>query len=83
MCLLGVCFVAEDPEERNTFGRSSKKQYRSYHSQSFRIATSQDEGANRLKDEMTNKSMIFCVMIVIDCLGYKCNFTQAAPCAYK
>ena len=22
--LLGVCFVAEDPEERNTFGRSSQ-----------------------------------------------------------
>jgi hypothetical protein len=65
--LLGVCFVAEDPEERNTFGRSSKKQYRSYHSQSFGIATSQDEGANRLKDEMTSRSMIFCVMIVIDC----------------
>jgi hypothetical protein len=29
---LGVCFVAEDPEERNTFGRSSQKQCRSYHS---------------------------------------------------
>jgi hypothetical protein len=28
---LGVCFVAEDPEERNTFGRSSQKQCRSYH----------------------------------------------------
>jgi hypothetical protein len=65
--LLGVCFVAEDPEERNTFGRSSKKQYQSYHSRSFGIVTSQDEGANRLKDEMTSRSMIFCVMIVIDC----------------
>jgi hypothetical protein len=29
--LLGVCFVAEDPVERNTFGRSSQKQCRSYH----------------------------------------------------
>jgi hypothetical protein len=29
--LLGVCFVAEDPEERNTFGRFSQKQCRSYH----------------------------------------------------
>jgi hypothetical protein len=27
--LLGVCFVAKDPEERNTFGRSSQKQCRS------------------------------------------------------
>jgi hypothetical protein len=29
--LLGVCFIAEDPVRRNTFGRSSQKQYRSYH----------------------------------------------------
>ena len=29
--LLGVCFVAKDPEERNTFGRSSQKQCQSYH----------------------------------------------------
>ena len=29
--LLGVCFVAEDPVRRNTFGRSSQKQCRSYH----------------------------------------------------
>jgi hypothetical protein len=29
--LLGVCFVAEDPEERNTFSGSSQKQCRSYH----------------------------------------------------
>jgi hypothetical protein len=29
--VLGVCFVAEDPVRRNTFGRSSKKQCRSYH----------------------------------------------------
>jgi hypothetical protein len=44
---------------------------------------SQDEGVNRPKDEMTNKPMIVCVMIVIDCEGHQCNFTQAAPCAYK
>jgi hypothetical protein len=43
----------------------------------------QDEGVNRLKDEMTNKPMIVCVMIVIDRRGHKCNFTQAAPYAYK
>jgi hypothetical protein len=44
---------------------------------------SQDEGVNRLKDEMTNKPKIVCVMTVIDCKGHKCNFTQAVPCAYK
>jgi hypothetical protein len=44
---------------------------------------SQDEGVNRLKDEMTNKPMIVCVMTVIDCKGHKSNFTQAAPYAYK
>jgi hypothetical protein len=44
---------------------------------------SQDEGVNRLKDEMTNRPMIVCVMIVIDYKGHKCNFTQATPCAYK
>jgi hypothetical protein len=31
---------------------------------------SQDEGGNRLKDEMTNKPMIVCVMTVIDCKGH-------------
>jgi hypothetical protein len=44
---------------------------------------SQDEGVNRLKDEMTNKPMKVCVMTVTDYKGHKCNFTQAAPCAYK
>jgi hypothetical protein len=44
---------------------------------------SQDEGVNRLKDEMINRPMIVCVMIVIDCKGHKCNFTQATPCVYK
>jgi hypothetical protein len=44
---------------------------------------SQDEGVNRPKDEMTNKPMIVCVMIVIDYKGHKCNFTQVVPCAYK
>jgi hypothetical protein len=29
--VLGVCFVAEDPEEKNTFSGSSQKQCRSYH----------------------------------------------------
>jgi hypothetical protein len=28
--LLGICFVAEDPKEINTFGRSSPKQRQSY-----------------------------------------------------
>jgi hypothetical protein len=29
--VLGVCFVAEDPEERNTFSRPSQKQCRNCH----------------------------------------------------
>jgi hypothetical protein len=44
---------------------------------------SQDKGVNRLKDEMTQRPMVFCVIIVVDCKGHKCNYTQAAPCAYK
>jgi hypothetical protein len=31
MLVLGVCFVVEDPEERNTFSGSSQKQCQSYH----------------------------------------------------
>ena len=23
------------------------------------------------------------VIIIVDCKGHKCNFTQVAPCAYK
>jgi hypothetical protein len=37
--LLGVCFVAEGPVRRNTFGRSTQKQPRSYHPGSFGIVT--------------------------------------------
>jgi hypothetical protein len=37
--LLGVCFVAEGPVRRNTFGRSTQKQSRSYHPGSFGIVT--------------------------------------------
>jgi hypothetical protein len=44
---------------------------------------SQDEGVNRLKVEMTQRPMVFCVIIVVNCKGHKCNYTQAAPCAYK
>jgi hypothetical protein len=36
---LGVCFVAEGPVRRNTFGRSTQKQSRSYHPGSFGIVT--------------------------------------------
>jgi hypothetical protein len=43
----------------------------------------QDEGVNRLKDEMTQRPMVFCVIIVVDCKWHKCNYIQAAPCAYK
>jgi hypothetical protein len=38
---------------------------------------------HRLKDEMTNRPMIACIMIVIICKGHECNFSQAASCAYK
>ena len=77
--LLGVCFVAEGPIRINTFGRSTQKQSRSYQSESF-VAYFQ---MHRLKDEMTNRPMIACIMIVIICKGHECNFSQVAPCAYK
>jgi hypothetical protein len=44
---------------------------------------SQDEGVNRLKDEITNLPVIACIMIVSICKGHECNFSQAASCAYK
>ena len=44
---------------------------------------SQDEGVNRLKDEMTNRPVIACIMIVSICKGHECNFSQATSCAYK
>jgi hypothetical protein len=37
--LLGVCFDAEGPVRRNTFGRSTQKQRRSYYPESFGIVT--------------------------------------------
>jgi hypothetical protein len=77
--VLGVCFVAEGPIRRNTFGRPEQEQCRSYQSGSF-VAYFQ---MHRLKDEMTNWPMITCVMIVIICRGYECKFTQATPCVYK
>jgi hypothetical protein len=76
---LGVCFVAEGPKRRNTFGRPEQEKCRSYQLGSF-VAYFQ---MHQLKDEMTNRPMITCVMIVIICKGYECKFTQAAPCAYK
>jgi hypothetical protein len=77
--LLGVCFVAEGPIRINTFGRSTQKQSQSCQSESF-VAYYQ---MYRLKDEMTNRSMIACVMIIIICKGHECNFSQAVSCAYK
>jgi hypothetical protein len=51
--LLGVCFVAEDPK-KNTFERSSQKQASKLLSIKLRHKDkSQDEGSNRLKDELT------------------------------
>jgi hypothetical protein len=37
--LLGVCFIAEGPVKTNTIGRSTQKQSRSYHLESFGIVT--------------------------------------------
>jgi transposase InsO family protein len=51
--VLGVCFVAEDPK-KNTFERSSQKQTPKLLSTKLRHKDkSQDEGSNRLKDELT------------------------------
>jgi hypothetical protein len=47
------------------------------------IDMSQDEGVNRLKDEMTNQPVVACIMNVSICKGHECNFSQAASCAYK
>jgi hypothetical protein len=77
--LLGVCFVAEGPIRRNTFGRLTQKQSRSYRSESFGSVLPDA----RLKDEMTNWPMITCIMIVIIYKGHECNFLQDASCAYK
>jgi hypothetical protein len=66
-------------KKKNTFGRLTQKQSRSYQSESF-VAYFQ---MHRLKDEMTNRPMITCTIVVIICKGHECNFSQAAPCAYK
>jgi hypothetical protein len=51
--LLGICFVAEDPK-KNTFERSSQKQAPKLLSlKLWHRDKSQDEGSNRLKDELT------------------------------
>jgi hypothetical protein len=51
--LLGVCFIAEDPK-KNTFERFSRKQAPKLLSIKLRHKDrSQDEGSNRLKDELT------------------------------
>jgi hypothetical protein len=82
--LLGVCFIAKDPVRRNTFGRSSQKAVPKLSSIKLRHSDmSQDEGVNRLKDEMTNQPVIACIMIISICKGHKCNFSQPVPCAYK
>jgi hypothetical protein len=75
--LLEVCFVAEDSIRRNTFGRLAQSQ--SYQSKGFGVHFQMQ----RLKDEMTNRPMITCIMIVNLCKGHECNFSQAASCAYK
>ena len=82
--MLGACFVTEDPVRRNTFGSFSQKVVPKLSSIKLRHSgMSQDEGVNRLKDEMTNRTVIDCIMIVSICKGHECNFSQAASCAYK
>jgi hypothetical protein len=52
--LLGVCFVAEDPKKKNTFERSYQKQAPKLLFIKLRHKDkSQDEGSNRLRDELT------------------------------
>ena len=81
--LLRVCFVAEGPVRRNTFGRSTQKQRRSYHLGSFDIMTRlETKGCTDLKMK-TDRPMIICIMIVTSYKGHECKSTQAAPCAYK
>jgi hypothetical protein len=75
--LLGACFIAEGPIRRNTFGRLAQSQ--SYQSKGFRVYFQM----HRLKDEMTNRPVITCIMLVNLCKGHECNFSQAASCAYK
>ena len=35
------------------------------------------------KERKTNQSLMFRVMIIDECQGYKCTFTRAASHAYK
>jgi hypothetical protein len=74
--LLGVCFVAEDPKEREHLRQILSGTVSKLLLIELRHSDrSQDEGTNRLKDGLTSKPMMFCVIIVIDCKGHKCNFT--------
>jgi hypothetical protein len=75
--LLGVCFIAEGPIRRNTFGRLT--QSRSYQSEGFGVYFQR----HRLKDEMTNRPMIICIMTIDLCKGHECNSLQAVSYAYK
>jgi hypothetical protein len=65
--LLGVCFVAEGPIRRNTFGRLTQSQ--SHQSEGFGVHVQM----HRLKEETTNRPMITCIMIVNFCKGHECN----------
>jgi hypothetical protein len=75
--LLAVCFVAEGPIRRSTFGRLTRS--RSYQSEGFGVHSQR----HRLKDEMTNQPITICTMIVDLYKGHECNSSQAASCAYK
>jgi hypothetical protein len=74
--LLGVCLVAEDPKEREHLRQILSEAVPKPSPIKLRHSDrSQDEGVNRLKDEMTQRPAMFCVIIVVICKGHKCNFT--------
>jgi hypothetical protein len=74
--LLGVCFVAEDSKEREHLRQILLEAAPKLSLIKLRHSDRpQDEGVNRLKDEMTQRPMMFCVIIVVDYKGHKCNFT--------
>jgi hypothetical protein len=35
------------------------------------------------KGTKTTQSLMFCIMIIVECLGHKCTFTQPVSRAYK
>jgi hypothetical protein len=82
--VLGPCFVAEGPAERNSFGWSCSYVMPKVPFMKLRYySISEDEGSNRLKDRMTFWSIRVWVIIVNFYEGHDCNSSQAVSCAYK